>query len=269
MPFFHREGLDFYYEEHGTGPGFVFSHGLGGNLTHAQELIGDLPGVRLILYDNRGHGRTSGIGDPSRLTFSVMAEDMAALLDFLEVTVAIIGGVSMGAGISTAFALANPARARALILSRPAWLNESSPPNLAVLPEIADLVELFGCEDAAEHFKRSAQFASLAKVNSETAKSLAESFTERDAEAIISTFRKIPVSKPFQSWDQLAQLNMPALILANRNDPLHPYEYSERLRAALPRSRLQEFPSKSEGLELHQKGFRELVRGFLREQSTA
>ena len=134
---------------------------------------------------------------------------------------------------------------------------------------MADLVERFGREAAAEHFARSARFASLAKVNPETAKSLAESFTERDAEAIIATFRHIPASAPFHSWDDLAQLDMPALILANRNDPLHPYEYCERLCAALPQSRLQEFPSKSEGLELHQKSFRELVRGFLCEQSAA
>ena len=70
--------------------------------------MGDLPGVRVILYDNRGHGRTSGIGDASRLTFPLMAEDMAALLDHLAVPAAAVGGVSMGAGISMAFCLKYP-----------------------------------------------------------------------------------------------------------------------------------------------------------------
>jgi len=110
MPYFRRENMDFYFEEYGSGQPFVFSHGLGGNLTQARDLVGDLPAVRLIIYDNRGHGRTSGTGDPARLTFPVMAEDMAALLDFLAIPQAVIGGVSMGAGISTAFALNNPAR---------------------------------------------------------------------------------------------------------------------------------------------------------------
>jgi pimeloyl-ACP methyl ester carboxylesterase len=131
---------------------------------------------------------------------------------------------------------------------------------------MADLVERFGREAAAEHFTRSERFASLERVNPESAKSLAAAFTERDAEAIVSTFRYIPASVPFHSWNQLAQLKMPALILANRNDPLHPFEYCERLCAALARSRMREFPSKSESLELHQKRFRELVSEFLREQ---
>ena len=122
MPFFRHENIDFYYEEYGSGPAFVFSHGLGNNLAQARELIGDLPGFRVILYDNRGHGRTSGIGDPARLTFPVMAEDMTALLDHLAVPAAAVGGVSMGAGISIAFSIKNPERTKALVLSRPAWL---------------------------------------------------------------------------------------------------------------------------------------------------
>jgi pimeloyl-ACP methyl ester carboxylesterase len=73
MPYFHRDSLDFFFEDRGSGPGLVVSHGLGGNLANAQELVGDLPGVRLIACDNRGHRRTSGIGDPSWLTFSVIA----------------------------------------------------------------------------------------------------------------------------------------------------------------------------------------------------
>ena len=127
MPFFRRENIDFYYEDYGSGPAFVFSHGLGNNLAHVRELTGGLPGVRVILYDNRGHGRTSGIGDPSRLTFPVMAEDMAALLDHLAVPAAAVGGVYHGGGISMAFCLKNPERTRALVLSRPAWLKFRSP----------------------------------------------------------------------------------------------------------------------------------------------
>ena len=170
MPFFRRENIDFYYEEYGSGPAFVFSHGLGSNLAQVRELMGDLPGVRVILYDNRGHGRTSGIGDPSRLTFPVMAEDMAALLDHLAVPAAAVGGVSMGAGISMAFCLKYPARTKALVLSRPAWLNSPEPENLKILQMIADLVEKYGPEPALEHFRRSERFADFERVAPATAK---------------------------------------------------------------------------------------------------
>ena len=263
MPFFQRENIEFYYEEYGAGPAFVFSHGLGGNLTHMRELIGDLPGIRLILYDSRAHGRTAPMGDPTRLTFPVMAEDMAALLDVLEIPSAVIGGVSMGAAISTAFTLKHRPRVKALLLSRPAWLNSPSPPNLSVLQEIADLVEQFGGEAGAERFKKTVRFATLERIAPETAKSMITSFTDRDPAAIISTFRYIPASVPFDSWEALGAIDMPALILANQNDPLHPYEFGEQLLAALPRASMCEFPARSASPELHQSRFRELLKDFV------
>jgi pimeloyl-ACP methyl ester carboxylesterase len=59
-------------------------------------LIGELPNVRLILYDNRGHGRTAVIGNPKMLNFLEMADNMAALLNGLCIPAAVVGGVSMG-----------------------------------------------------------------------------------------------------------------------------------------------------------------------------
>jgi len=263
MPIFRRDNISFYFEEYGSGPSFVFSHGLGGNLAQTRELIGDLPNVRLILYDNRGHGRTSGVGDPERLNFSVMADDLAGLLAFLAIPAAMVGGVSMGAGISLAFGLRYPGYAKGLILSRPAWLNVPQPPNLAVFPKIADMVEQFGREGALKHFRKSNLFVSLKRTAPETARSLAGLFLDRSASAIVSTFRSIPASAPFHSFDELKMLNVPTLILANRNDPIHPFHYSQRLAAAIPNARLCEFPSKSESLELHQRHFRDLLADFL------
>jgi pimeloyl-ACP methyl ester carboxylesterase len=267
MPFFRRESIDFYYEEYGSGPAFVFSHGLGNNLAQVRELMGDLPGFRVILYDNRGHGRTSGIGDPARLTFPVMAEDMTALLDHLAVPAAAVGGVSMGAGISLAFGLKNPARTKALVLSRPAWLNSPQPENLKILQLIADLVEKYGPEQGVEHFRRSERFADLERVAPSSAKTVAALFTSREPEAIINTFRYIPTSVPFHSWEELRSVGAPALVLANRSDPIHPFEYAERLFSALPRATWRELPPKSESLELHQNRFREYVTEFLRDHA--
>ena len=264
MPFFRRENIDFYYEEYGSGPAFVFSHGLGNNLAQVRELMGDLPGVRVILYDNRGHGRTSGIGDPSRLTFPVMAEDMAALLDHLAVPAAAVGGVSMGAGISMAFGLKYPARTKALVLSRPAWLNSPEPENLKILQLIADLVEKYGPEPALEHFRRSERFADFERVAPSTAKTVVESFTNREPEATINTFRHIPSLGAVSFLGGVAQHQAPALVLANRNDPIHPFEYAEQLFSALPRATWRELPPKSESLELHQNRFREYITEFLR-----
>jgi pimeloyl-ACP methyl ester carboxylesterase len=263
MPTVIRNDIALYFEESGSGPPFVFSHGLGGSVAQIKELIEGLPNVRLILFDNRGHGRTSGVGDPGQLNFAAMADDVAALLDHLAIPAAVVGGVSMGAGISLAFALKNPSRAKGLVLSRPAWLNQPRPPNLAVLQEITGMIEQFGRDRALDLFRKSDLFTSWEKTAPETAKSLTEVFLERRDSANLSTYRFIPESAPFRFFDELKTLSMPTLILTNRNDPLHPFTYGERLAAAIPGAHLHEFPSKSESLELHSRGFRELVGDFL------
>ena len=140
MGSFERDGLQFNYDEYGSGVPLIFSHGLGGNLSQARELIGTLEGVRVVIYDNRGHGRTAGAGNGNKLTFAGMADDMAAVLDHLRIEAALVGGDSMGAGISLAFWKRHQRRVSALILSRPAWLSNPYPPNLAILGSIAKLI---------------------------------------------------------------------------------------------------------------------------------
>ena len=103
MAYFRHSEVDFHFEEYGRGTPLIFSHGLGGNLAQVQEELGELPGVRLILYDNRGHGRSSATAGTARPSFSRMAADMAALLDELDIPAAVVGGVSMGAGIALKF----------------------------------------------------------------------------------------------------------------------------------------------------------------------
>src|SRR5438445_31414 len=129
MPYFDHDDVNFYYEVHGHGIPLVFSHGLGGDLSQISELLEELPRVRVVLYDNRGHGKTRGKTEPTRFTFSTMADDVAVLLDHLGLGTAVVGGVSMGAGIALRFSIQHPKRTKALILSRPAWLNEPCPAN--------------------------------------------------------------------------------------------------------------------------------------------
>ena len=73
MAYFIHDGLSFYYEEHGTGPTLIFSHGLGGSSASTRELVVGLAGIRTILYDNRFHGLTNPLRDPGKLNFDQMA----------------------------------------------------------------------------------------------------------------------------------------------------------------------------------------------------
>ena len=68
------------------------------------------------------------MGDPARLSIAQCATDVAALLDHLDIDAAVLGGISLGAAISMRLAASTPWRIKALILARPAWVDEPAPP---------------------------------------------------------------------------------------------------------------------------------------------
>ena len=264
MPTFNRDGLNFYFEEHGSGTPLIFSHGLSGNADQVKELVGAVPGFRVIFYDNRGHGKTRDPGNIANLNFQTMADDVRALLDHLAIERAVVGGVSMGAGITLAFALAYPDRTLAAILTRPAWLNQPEPPNLALFPAIAGMIQEAGIERARQLFEQSAIYAALKESYPPAATMLDGFFTGRTPEAIVAAYQAIPRSVPYRSPAELQRIAAPVLVLANRRDPLHPFEYAETLAAAIPHAQLIEFPPKTEGLDLHNAAFRKHLSDFLR-----
>lgn len=104
-----------YYEESGSGDPLVLITGLGGDLQSWRFQVDELSKhFRVITYDNRGAGRTSAPDRP--YTITGMAQDLADLLDVLQIEKAHILGYSMGGYIAQEFALANPKRVDKLIL---------------------------------------------------------------------------------------------------------------------------------------------------------
>ena len=264
MAFMERDRLKFNFEEVGAGIPLIFSHGLGGNLAQMRDLIGPMDGARVILYDNRGHGRTTGALNPANLNFDAMADDMASILDHLGVESAVVGGVSMGAGISIAFWRRHSHRARALILSRPAWLNRPYPANLMVLGDIAKLFDELGPEAALPHVEKLEAFAAMRRSFPEAASALMQNLENAKDSSVAMTYRTILASVPFRDFSDFAGIRVPALVLANHDDPIHPFELAQRLAAGIPGSTLLEFPSKHLSFAEHQEGFRLRVAEFLK-----
>jgi pimeloyl-ACP methyl ester carboxylesterase len=263
MPNLHNNGIDFYYEVHGHGDPFVFSHGLSGNLERVKEFVVNLPGTRTILYDNRAHGRTKPLGDTASLNFARMADDIAGLLDHLAVEKAVVGGVSMGAGIALAFGLRHGKRARGLVFSRPAWLDRPSPPNLGFAPIIADIVERHGIAGAVPIFEQTEYYRNMLSISPGTADSLRTLLRDADEAALLATYRNIPVSTPVDCMDSLRMLRVPALVIGNQNDPIHPFGFAEAWARTLPGSRFQEIVSRFVDADEHTRQFRGAVTEYL------
>ena len=117
MPKLSRDGVDIYYEVHGSGPPVLLTHGYSSTAEMWQGQVEALAKHhRLVLWDMRGHGRSDYPEDPSAYSEAATVADMAALLDEVGAASAIVGGLSLGGYMSLAFYRAHPERVRALLI---------------------------------------------------------------------------------------------------------------------------------------------------------
>jgi len=117
MPHLNRDGVNIYYEDHGSGPAVLMSHGYSATSrmwADQAEALKDT--YRVITWDMRGHGDSDSPDDQSLYSEAHTIDDMAALLDACEVDQAVISGLSLGGYMSLAFHLNYPERVRALML---------------------------------------------------------------------------------------------------------------------------------------------------------
>ena len=93
-----KDGTQIYYKDWGTGPVVVFSHGwpLSSDAWEDQMMFLANNGYRCIAHDRRGHGRSSQPWDGNN--YDTFADDLATLLNTLNIKNAMLVGHSMGGG---------------------------------------------------------------------------------------------------------------------------------------------------------------------------
>ncbi len=117
MPYFIRDSVRLYYEDHGQGLPILLTHGFAASAGMWQPQIEAFKQqYRLIPWDMRGHGDSDCLEDAALYSQAHTVEDMRALLDHLQIDQAVIAGHSLGGFISLAFHVAYPDRVRALLL---------------------------------------------------------------------------------------------------------------------------------------------------------
>ena len=220
MATFQRDGIVFHYLDVGQVTPFVFQHGIGGDLRQPTGLFRPPKGTRLLCLDARAHGGTQPLGDPSALSFDVFGDDLVAWLDHLGVARAIIGGISMGAGVALNVAVRYPQRVAALVLSRPAWLDGPMPPeNVARYAIIARLLRavaaagdpVHALHGALAEFEALGDYRDLLASFADTAQSLSSQLTNERAVAAVTRLERLPVDQPLADLGVAAAIRIPTL----------------------------------------------------------
>lgn len=107
-------GINLYYDTHGTGRPLVLLHGgLGSGEMFGPVLPALAEHHKVIAVDLQGHGRTADIDRP--IDARLMAGDIAALIDHLDLDKPDLVGYSLGGGVAFQTAFQYPTKIRKLV----------------------------------------------------------------------------------------------------------------------------------------------------------
>lgn len=214
------------YTDNGQGDPLILFHGLGGDGQQWANLLPDSLPHRILLPDLPGHGKTAWLS-PAACTFENFAAAVIEWIIQLEAENGkferlVLGGISMGAGIAVRVALAIPESVNKLILVRPAWLDKPFPANLHLLQLIGEYLQQGDAKQAEARLMNNPEFLRLKKENPVCAQSITGQFSRPDLLLAARTLVEMVAASPVKSFAELTNLSVPALVIGNADDPLHP-----------------------------------------------
>jgi pimeloyl-ACP methyl ester carboxylesterase len=197
-------------------------------------------GHRVIAYDARGHGQSAPAPEPGDYTYEDLVGDLVAVMDERGIQRAVLAGASMGAHTLLRLALDHPERAAALVVITPAYEPDynDDPERLARWDALADglerggvegFVEAYGDPGVPEQWRESVRTVLRQRLSQ-----------HKHPEAVADALRAVPRSRPFTDLDALAAVDVPTVVVADRDepDPGHPLAVGEAYAEAIPSARL-------------------------------
>lgn len=229
-------------ERAGEGPPIVLCHGITATrryVVHGSRSL-QRAGHRVVTYDARGHGESDPapagesygypqlVGDLERVVAAEIGDDRFVL-----------AGHSMGAHTVVSYALRHAERLAGLVVIGPVYAGDISDATLAYWDGLAAALENGGTDGFVDYIEdhQGIDPAFRDSVLRFTRERISK---HEHPEALVQALREVPRSRPFGSIDELAAIDVPALVVASYDDadPGHPYAVAEAYAKALPQARL-------------------------------
>lgn len=236
MAHFRLDGQRLAYTVYGDGarttvllPGLLLSQKMQAPL--AQRLAAR--GNRVITMDPLGHGESSRPRESWRYSMASFGRQTVALLDYLKLDQAIIGGTSLGANITLEVAAQAPARVAGMIVEMPVLDNAVAACGAAFTPLLLALK--FG-EPAMRGLARGAR--SVPRGPLPFLAQIGLDWIAQDPAPSAAVLSGILYGRVAPDHNERRTLQAPALVIGHPRDPLHPFSDAGMLVSELPNGRL-------------------------------
>ncbi len=248
-------------------PVMLLLHGFTGSTVTWNRLASSVSHVaRPIAIDQLGHGQSDAPADSARYAAEPCVDDIATLLDVLEVDRAIILGYSMGGRLALHFAHCHPDRLLALVL-------ESAAPGIQTADErtarmasdekLAQIVEREGIAAFVNRWEKLPLFDSLARLPEEMRVALRAQRLSNRPRGLAGSLRGFGAAVPAPLFDSLPNLTTPTQIIVGGLDTKYT-ELGHDMAARLPNARLDVVPDAGHNVHLERPDqFAAILRRFI------
>ena len=233
-----RDGTTIYYKDWGSGPPVVFSHGwpLSSDMWEYQMMFLADQGYRVIAHDRRGAGRSDQVWDG--YTYDRFADDLAELIEALDLREVTLVGFSMGGG-ETARYIGRHGTER---IARAALLGAVTP-RLIYAEDYPEGIPSEVCEgvlagikaDRAEFFRGLGQiFYGAEREDASISEGLLAQYHQMDMQGSLKSTHDCVIA--FSETDfrtDLAAFDVPVLLVHGDDDSLVPLEATTRQSLSL------------------------------------
>ena len=249
MPSFHHGAVEIAYLDEGEGDPILLVHGFASTKnvnwvypTWVSELRKS--GRRVIAFDNRGHGESAKLYDPAAYEIAIMASDITALMDHLNIERADVMGYSLGSRMTAVLARSQPERLRSAIFGGIGiGLIEGGGPG----ENVANALEADSLDEVTDPVGR-------------TFRAFADQ-TRSDRRALAACLRG---SRRLMRREEAAGIAVPVLIAVGTADEIA--GSADALGAVIPGSRVLNIPNRDHMRAVGDKVYKSGVLDFLAER---